>query len=190
VRGGVMYGVTPPPSTAARARLPSTGAWLTLAALAGCQQQETSLVIDVSGFFARPQILFAQLIDANGARPAVHQAGTLTEPVVLPATVYIQGSDKGSLLGAVVWLNDKAGSILAYAATERCIQTIPHKQTRASLSLGRPPNGWTPAQVTNCRCYREPSIAACPPPQGVPPPMASFDAAPEVIPTDARDARD
>jgi hypothetical protein len=164
--------------------VPSAGAWLAIAALAGCQAQETSLVFEVSGSFTRPQTLFAQLVDINGARAGFYRAGTLAEPVSLPATVYIKANDRGSLLGTVIWLNDQAGSIIGFASTERCVQTTPHKQTRLPLSLGRAPNGWSPAQVINCRCYTDPTVAMCPPPQGVPPPLPPPDAATEV-PLDA-----
>jgi hypothetical protein len=139
-------------------------------ALGACEP-ETSLVLEIEGDVSRPTTMFAQLIEVGGSRPSLYRAGTAAVPVMFPATVYIKGNDHGSLLGAVVWVTDGATSILAYTSTERCIRTTPHHETRQTLPLGKPPNGWSPAQLMNCRCNPGGDTAMCPPVQGVPQPL-------------------
>jgi hypothetical protein len=152
-------------------------------------------VFEVNGQISRPQIMFAQLVDSNGARSGVYRAGSPADPVTLPATVYIEANDKGAPLGVVVWLNDSAGSIIAYVSTEHCVPTTPHKQTQADLVLGRPPNGWTPAHIPNCRCWPDPATPMCPPlgvPTIPPPPDAAppADLAPQEADRPRTDASD
>jgi len=176
---------------------------LALAAVTGCGG-ESQVVLTVAGDAPGAVVLFARVVTDDGASEQVHSAGDADHPVALPATIYISLSHSKHV-GAVVWLADAAGSIIAQGRTDSCVELA--ASGKYQVSLAPAPDGWSPALADDCRCNpADPLGPMCPPrPPGPdagtlpdasdieaqPPPDAGADLSPpDVAPDATAGARD
>jgi hypothetical protein len=135
-------------------------AFVALAAVAGCGS-EKDVIFTVAGDAPGAVELSVRVIDDDGARPKVHSAGDVAAPVKVPATIYLRISNSNRV-GAVVWLADKSGTIVAQGHSARCAEMA--AGGRYEVTLSPVPEGWSPATANRCRCDpRDPLGAMCPP---------------------------
>jgi hypothetical protein len=120
---------------------------LALAAVTGCSA-EGDVVLTVAGEAPGAVVLFARVVDDEGAPPKVYSAGDADKPVQLPATIYLRIASKR--VGAVVWLADAGGTIVAQGRTESCVEMA--ASGKYQVTLAPAPDGWSPALADDCRC--------------------------------------
>jgi hypothetical protein len=121
---------------------------LLLAAVTGCGAED-EVMLTVAGDAPGAVVLFARLVDDQGAPPRVYSAGDADRPVKLPATVYLRVAHS-KRVGLVVWLADAGGSIVAEARTDQCAELA--GSGKYTITLASAPDGWTPALADACRC--------------------------------------
>jgi len=120
---------------------------LALAAVAGCGS-ENDVILSIAGDAPGAVTLFVRVVDERGTQDKVHSAGDAAKPVKLPATVYLRLSGV-QRVGAVVWLADAAGSVIAQGRTEKCVEMA---AGRYEVLLAPAPDGWSPSTADRCRC--------------------------------------
>jgi hypothetical protein len=164
-------------------------AFLALAAVTGCGT-EKDVVLTIAGDAPGAVVLFARVVDDDGAKAKVYSAGDADQPVKLPATIYLRLSHS-KRVGAVVWLADAGGTIVAQGRTESCVELAAGGHYQVDLAPA--PDGWSPSVADRCRCDPAdplgPMCPAAPPADGGAPPSddAGVDAAPPPAPDAASD---
>jgi hypothetical protein len=134
-------------------------AFVALAAVAACGS-EKDVVLTIHGDAPGAVVLFVRVVDDAGAQSKVHSAGDASRPVKLPATIYLRIS-QSSWVGAVVWLADEAGTIVAQGRTESCAEMA--AGGKYEVTLAPAPDGWSPATADGCRCdLADPLGPMCP----------------------------
>jgi hypothetical protein len=123
-------------------------AFLALAAVTGCSAQN-EVVLTITGDAPGAVVLFARVVDDEGAGARVYSAGDADRPVKLPATIYLRLSQT-KRVGAVVWLADAGGTIVAQGHTEQCAELA--ASGKYTVTLAPAPDGWSPAVADACRC--------------------------------------
>jgi hypothetical protein len=123
-------------------------ALLALAAAAGCASKD-QVLLTVDGDAPGAVALFVRVVDDEGVQANVHSAGDAEHPVRLPATVYLQLS-KVAWAGAVIWVADAAGTVVAEGRTQSCLEVA--ASGKYQVLLERAPDGWSPAVASGCRC--------------------------------------
>lgn len=135
---------------------------LALAAVAGCGS-ENDVIFMIAGEAPGAVVLFVRVVDDRGLRDKVHSVGDASKPVKLPASVHMRVSNTARV-GAVVWLADAAGTIVAQGRTEKCPEMA---AGRYELVLQPAPDGWSPSTADRCRCNpADPLGPMCPAPAG------------------------
>ena len=156
---------------------------MALAAVAACGS-EKDVVLTVNGDAPGAVVLFVRVVDDAGAQSKVHSAGEASRPVKLPATIYLRISHS-SWVGAVVWLADEAGTIVAQGRTESCAEMA--AGGKYEVTLAQAPDGWSPATADGCRCnVADPLGPMCPAVAGADAGVAAPDA-PGQVPEAAAD---
>jgi hypothetical protein len=122
-------------------------AFVALAAVASCGSDK-DVVLTIAGDAPGAVVLFVRVVDDAGARGKVYSSGDAARPVKLPASLYLRLNS--ARVGAVVWLADEAGTVVAQGRTERC-----HEMAAAGkyeVTLAPAPDGWSPGTANRCRC--------------------------------------